>query len=127
MVGSDFDPSKLSSFRKSFELDDKDIELIQTSGEDKIKDAAYHFVRTRIAPQNPKNDGKQTPWEGHPVFKAQHATGTCCRKCLKRIHKIPTGRELDEEEIDYVVGVIMDWIDDQVEKSDKKQARLDEF
>ncbi len=27
----------------------------------------------------PRNDGKQTPFRGHPVFTAQHATATCCR------------------------------------------------
>ena len=47
----------------------------------------------------------------HPVFIAQHATGTCCRGCLEKIHGIPKGRSLTEEEIKYVVCVIMKWIE----------------
>ena len=57
------------------------------------------------------NDGKQTPMKQvHPVFIAQHATGTCCRNCLMRIHHIPKGRELTNKEIRYIVNVIMIWI-----------------
>ena len=46
----------------------------------------------------------------HPVFISQHATATCCRGCLSKWHKIPSGRDLTEQEIDYVVSVIMAWI-----------------
>ena len=46
----------------------------------------------------------------HPVFIAQHATGCCCRGCLERIHGIRKGHKLSEEEIDYIVNVIMEWI-----------------
>ena len=47
---------------------------------------------------------------GHPVFIAQHATATCCRGCLEKWHKIPKGRVLTEQEQEYVVNVIMEWI-----------------
>ena len=42
------------------------------------------FVTQRLAPTAPRNDGRQTPMRGHPVFTAQHATATCCRQCLAR-------------------------------------------
>lgn len=32
------------------------------------------------------------------MFIAQHATGCCCRGCLERIHKIPKGKALSNEE-----------------------------
>ena len=54
---------------------------------------------------------------GHPVFIAQHATATCCRGCLEKWHKIPVGIELNEEQKDYVVNVIMTWI--EKEEKDK--------
>jgi hypothetical protein len=47
---------------------------------------------------------------GHPVFIAQHATATCCRSCLAKWHFIPPGRDLTEEQIAYVVGVIERWL-----------------
>jgi Domain of unknown function (DUF4186)/PucR C-terminal helix-turn-helix domain len=52
----------------------------------------------------------QTPYRGHPVFVAQHATATCCRSCLLRWHEIPKGRELTAGERAYVVDVIIRWM-----------------
>ena len=52
---------------------------------------------------------------GHPVFIAQHATATCCRGCLYKWWKIPKGRGLTEEEVDFVVGLIMAFIKKGVE------------
>ena len=69
------------------------------------------IVAQRLAPAFPRNDGKQTPYRGHPVFVAQHATATCCRSCLERRHGIPPGAELTGEQQAYVVDVILAWID----------------
>jgi hypothetical protein len=71
---------------------------------------AAGFIDERLAPAEPSNDGKQTPWRGHPAFVAQHATGTCCRSCLAKWHHIPKGRELTADERRYVVAVIRRWI-----------------
>ena len=51
---------------------------------------------------------------GHPVFISQHATATCCRGCLEKWHHIPKGRKLSNDEIDYVVDVIMKWINKDI-------------
>ena len=48
--------------------------------------------------------------KGHPVFLAQHATATCCRSCLNKWYKIPQNRKLTDEEIDYIVSIILKWI-----------------
>ena len=71
---------------------------------------AGDFVATRLAPASPPKDGRQTPMRGHPAFVAQHATATCCRGCLAKWHRIPTGRELDAAEQAYVVEVIAEWL-----------------
>ena len=99
-----------SKFRSSFHLKPKDIEYINRIGMEKIRSHANDFVHERLAPAEPKNDGKQTPMRGHPVFIAQHACACCCRGCLEKWHKIPKGRALTEEEIKHVVGVLMKWI-----------------
>ena len=75
-----------------------------------ILEHARGFINERLAPAQPSNDGKQTPWHGHPVFMAQHATATCCRKCLEKWHFIERGRPLDAEEIDYIIMVIERWL-----------------
>lgn len=107
---------KESKFRNSFHLKEKDIIYIQEKGLDIIKSHAYDFIQKRLAPKEPPNDGKQTPMRGHPVFIAQHATATCCRGCLYKWHKIPQNKELSEVEIDYVVEVIMTWIQKEIKK-----------
>ena len=74
---------KQSKFRSKFNLAQKDREYIAAKGLETIKEHAFQFVNSRVAPDFPKNDGKQTPMKGHPVFIAQHATATCCRKCIQ--------------------------------------------
>ncbi|WP_334303386.1 DUF4186 domain-containing protein [Anaerostipes sp.] len=83
---------------------------------EKIRNHAEDFVSQRLAPANLPNDGKQTPMRGHPVFIAQHATATCCRGCLQKWHKIRSGRELTPRQQEYIVDVIMQWIDKEMKR-----------
>ena len=75
---------------------------------------AHDFIAQRLAPAEPKNDGKQTPWKGHPVFVAQHATATCCRGCLAKWHRIDKGRPLTADEQAHTVEVIERWLREQM-------------
>ena len=99
-----------SDFRSRFHLTEKDKEYIAEKGMETIRSHAADFVAKRLAPENPDNDGKQTPMRGHPVFLAQHAAACCCRGCLEKWHNIPAGKKLSEQEQTYVVDVLMDWI-----------------
>jgi len=101
----------MSKFRSSFHLKEKDINYINSKGIDTIKSHAYDFINSRIAPSIIKNDGHQTPMKGHPVFIAQHATATCCRGCLYKWHHIEKNKSLSDNEINYIVNIIMKWID----------------
>ena len=107
-----------SKFRSSFKLNEKYKEYVNQKGYEKIKEHAYDFITKRLAPSFIPNDGKQTPMKGHPVFIAQHATATCCRGCLYKWHKIEQGKNLNKEEIDYIVSVIMDWIKIQMKEEE---------
>ena len=111
--GDLFERLACSKFRSSFSLNANDRAYIADKGMDTIRRHAHDFVEKRLAPSEPQNDGKQTPMRGHPVFVAQHATATCCRGCLEKWHNIPKGRELSIQEQDYVVNVILQWIDRQ--------------
>ena len=103
-----------STFRDRFKLRDKEKQYIEQKGLDKIKSHAEDFIRDRVSPSIIPNDGKQTPMKGHPVFIAQHATATCCRGCINKWHKIPKDVELTQEQQDYIVGLIMEWIKIQI-------------
>lgn len=104
---------KKSKFRSRFHLKEKEINYIKEKGFVTINRHAEDFIKSRLAPQEIKNDGKQTPMKGHPVFIAQHATATCCRECLYKWHNIKKDRELTKEEQKYIVLLIMSWIENE--------------
>lgn len=100
-----------STFRSKFVLSDKDRAYARSKGKTTIDRQACELLRSRVGAANPVKDGKQTPWRGHPVFTAQHATATCCRGCIEKWHHIPRGRELTDEEIRRLADLIMVWIE----------------
>ena len=100
-----------SKFRSSFKLKDKDIKYIDDKGLDVIKEHCINFITERLKPKIILNDGCQTPMRNHPVFIAQHATGTCCRECLYKWHHIPKNKELSDIEVNFIVNLIMKWIE----------------
>ena len=105
-----FERLKGSPFRSGFHLSDKDRAYIARVGIGKIRSHAEDFVRNRLSAENPENDGKQTPLRGHPVFIAQHAAACCCRSCLEKWHNIPSGKVLTQQEQDYIVDILIEWI-----------------
>ena len=117
--GDVFQKLAQSRFRSGFSLKTNDRAYVREKGMDTVKIHAVDIVGKRLSPGNPANDGKQTPMRGHPVFVAQHATATCCRGCLEKWHGIPRGIRLTEEQQEYVVGIIMEWIKRQMKESKK--------
>ena len=103
-----------SRFRSSFHLTAQELSYYHQKGEETIRQHAADFVRTRLAPAQIPNDGRQTPMKGHPVFKAQHATGCCCRQCLWKWYRVPPGRQLTERQQEKIVNLLMAWIDKEV-------------
>jgi hypothetical protein len=103
------------AFRRRFHLRGRDRGLAQLHGPGRLRQHAREIVGKRVAPAEPYKDGKQTPYRGHPVFVAQHATATCCRTCLQRWHEIPKGRDLSADELDYAVEVIARWVARELE------------
>jgi hypothetical protein len=102
-----------SPFRQRFILRPLERDYLASKGLDTVRDHARNFVAKRLGPATLPNDGKQTPFRGHPVFVAQHATATCCRGCLAKWHAIPKGRAMENTEIDYAVAVIERWLSKQ--------------
>jgi hypothetical protein len=107
-----------SKFRSRFKLRIKEQQYLQNKGFQTIEQHARDFIRERIAPSSPENDGKQTPMKNHPVFIAQHATATCCRKCLEKWHGIKIGEQLTDQQIKYIISIIMYWLHKNAEPKD---------
>jgi len=114
-VNEALDRLSKSKFRSSFRLSRKDLTYLEEKGVDTIRRHAQDFVRQKLAPADPANDGKQTPMSGHPVFKAMHATACCCRGCMEKWYHVPQHRELTVDEQEAVVRILMAWILRQTE------------
>lgn len=99
-----------SRFRSKFHLQGKELDYIYDKGLLLVLEHARDFIAKRLVPALLANDGKQTPFRGHPVFIAQHATACCCRGCLQKWHRIPQERELSTEEQQYILDVLRRWL-----------------
>jgi len=99
-----------SNFRMGFRLGTREEAYLREHGMTEVIGHARELITRRLAPEQLPNDGKQTPFRGHPVFIAQHATATCCRSCLAKWHGIEAGKKLDDGERDHVVQAIERWL-----------------
>jgi hypothetical protein len=99
-----------SAFRRRFRLRAAESRYMAQKGLETVLAHGETFIAERLAPAEPRNDGKQNPMRNHPIFVAQHATATCCRGCLEKWHAIPKGRELSEQEKQYILDVIQHWL-----------------
>ena len=107
-------------FRARFHLRRRERAIVKLRGMSAVRGHAADLVAKRVAPAQPRNDGKQTPYRGHPVFVAQHATATCCRGCLAKWHDIPRGSALTDEQTAHVIAVIERWL-----RGESRLAQLD--
>ncbi|WP_303045556.1 DUF4186 domain-containing protein [Turicimonas muris] len=110
-----------SKFRSKFRLNYDDQLFAEMKGPEVLRQHAHDLIIKRLAPEEPLKDGQQTPVKGHPVFVAQHATGCCCRGCLLKWHDIPKHRELSDEEVEYIVRVLLEWIAKNLQKEPRKR------
>jgi len=107
---------KIEMIRHHFrhkEIDDKALNHARRKGKAGIRVAIETRLRRSLRPKNPW-DGRQTRKEGNIIFYAQHATATCCRKCLEEWHAIPVDKELSEEEIAYLTELCAMFINERL-------------
>ena len=110
------DKLERSKFRSSFHLTKKEKQYLEDKGMETVRRHAADFVKMKLAPAEPLNDGKQTPMHGHPAFKAMHATACCCRSCLNKWYRVPMHRELTESEQERIVNLLMAWIEEEMDE-----------
>jgi Domain of unknown function (DUF4186) len=80
----------------------------------RLREAGERRIRTSVAPANPVRDGRQTPFSGNTLYYAQHATATCCRRCIEEWHAIPKGRPLSEGEIQYLASLVTLYLEERL-------------
>jgi len=88
------------------EIDQKAVNHARRKGVAGMREAATARIRASVSPAEPVRDGRQTPWAGNALYYAQHATASCCRRCIEEWHGIPRGRALEDKEIQYLVDLV---------------------
>jgi hypothetical protein len=86
----------------------KGIEVLRAEAETRIR-KSVGLPRDQIF-----RDGTQTPTSGNVLYYAQHATATCCRKCIEVWHGIDRNRALSENEISYMRDLVMLFVEKRV-------------
>jgi len=92
-------------------IDDKAINHARRKGKAGMRVAAEKRIRSSVGSANPYRDGMQTPKTGNVLYYAQHATSTCCRKCIEDWHGIPMQQDLDEGQIRYFKDLLMLYVE----------------
>ena len=87
-----------SKFRSRFKFAADDLAYIDRVGLETIRRHAEDFVREKLGPAEPRNDGKQIPMRGHPIFKAMHGSAMCCRGCMEKWWHVKRGIPLTDEQ-----------------------------
>jgi hypothetical protein len=95
------------------EIDRRAVNYARRKGRIALHIAAEHRIRKSVGPAEPFRDGTQTGKSGNPLFYAQHATATCCRKCMEYWHGVEQKRPLAEEEIVYFTAMVNMFIDER--------------
>jgi hypothetical protein len=96
------------------EFDQKAINHANRKGKKGMGIAAEKRIRRSVGPAEPAFDGRQTPKSGNIICYAQHATATCCRKCIQEWYGIKLGVALTEQQIAYFTSLIMLFIEDRM-------------
>lgn len=76
-----------------------------------LKTRVRPLLAKKIGPAHIFRDGTQTRKEGSALFYAQHATATCCRKCLDYWYNVERGRDLTDEELDRCEWLVLSYLD----------------
>jgi hypothetical protein len=102
-------------------IDDKAVNYARRKGRPALLVAARKRIERSVGGEQPYRDGRQTPQEGNPIYYAQHATASCCRKCMEEWHGIPAGRALTEREIGYFTGLAMMYLEERLKLADEPE------
>ena len=93
-------------------FDKKALKHAEGKGTEGLREAAEHRLRKYVGKPSSQlfRDGMQTPMNGNVIFFAQHATATCCRKCIEAWHGIDREKPLMDDEIQYMTELVMRFV-----------------
>jgi hypothetical protein len=95
-------------------FDVKALNHARRKGRHALYDAARQRIETSVSRAGVPFDGRQTPRVGNTLFYAQHATASCCRRCIEYWHAIPPDRNLTPEEVQYLTSLVICYLDERL-------------
>ena len=98
-------------------LDGKALRHAARKGLRALRNDAAHRLRKYVGRPRSElsRDGMQTPFSGNVIYYAQHATATCCRKCVEAWHGVSREKHLTEGDIQYFTELLMYYIETRLE------------
>lgn len=96
------------------DLDQWAVNHARRKGRTQLHQEVEKWIRKKIGAAEPYRDGRQTPMKKNAIFYAMHATASCCRRCAEYWHKIPKGRPLTDEEVDYLAELVRLYLDERL-------------
>lgn len=88
-------------------IDQRAVNYALRKGKIELFETAEHIIRKNIAKPADVYGNLATSIEGNAIHYAQHATATCCRKCIEKWHGIPLDQTLTEDQIVYFTKLVI--------------------
>jgi len=86
-------------------------EFAMAKGVEGLREAATARLITKICKPGNKWDGQQTSIKNADLIEhAQHATATCCRRCIEYWHGIKRESDVNPEELTYLTDLMMQYL-----------------
>ena len=130
-ASSTFASLKIEYIRHHFwhvEIDQHAVNHALRKGVDGLRVATEKRIRQAVGegvhPDEPTFDGRQTPLAGNVIFYAQHATSTCCRKCMEVWHGIPQTEDLTDRHVEYFTEIVMLFVQDRLPSLGKQGIKV---
>ena len=94
-------------------INQRDIDKALKIGSIEVENKIIDRMTKTIGIANPYRNG-YTPYSGNVIFYAQHATATCCRRCMEYWYDIPMGKPLTKDEISFSKDLIQLYLKERV-------------
>jgi hypothetical protein len=98
-------------------LTQRAINHAKRKGKRQLREHVRDHLSKAVGPAAPFRDGYQTTMDDQAtsaVPYGQHATATCCRKCIEYWHGIPQGADLTLTQLKYCVELVCLYIEDRI-------------
>lgn len=93
------------------QIDQWAINHARRKGKLELEQASISVLKKKISDGYSLWDGRQTPTSKNIIYYGQHATATCCRKCVQYWHGVPRNRDVKEFEFIYFAELIMVYVE----------------